>query len=45
MQGTANTIILPAYNEASALGEVIRGVHAALAEVDGPSEILVVDDG
>lgn len=45
MQGITYTIILPAYNEASALGEVIRGIRAVLAEVEGPSEILVVDDG
>ncbi|MCL4867387.1 MAG: glycosyltransferase family 2 protein [Anaerolineae bacterium] len=35
------TVIIPVYNEASTLAELIRRVHA----VDVPKEILVVDDG
>ena len=35
------SIIIPVYNEASTLAELLRRVH----EVDFPKEVLVVDDG
>ena len=36
------TVILPAYNEAEALPEVLKSLHAAL---DSTYEVLIVDDG
>ncbi|MDQ3810378.1 MAG: glycosyltransferase family 2 protein, partial [Chloroflexota bacterium] len=39
---TTASIILPAYNEAEALPEVLRSLHATIGE---QCEVLVVDDG
>lgn len=39
------TILLPAYNESAGIKGVIDGARAALADVPGVHEILVVDDG
>jgi glycosyltransferase involved in cell wall biosynthesis len=38
------TILLPAYNEEQAIVRVLAEVVEALAEIDSPAEILVVDD-
>lgn len=38
------TILLPAYNEEQAIVRVLAEVAEALAEIDSPAEILVVDD-
>ncbi|MEM8961269.1 MAG: glycosyltransferase family 2 protein [Acidobacteriota bacterium] len=37
------TIIIPAYNEAAVIGDVLADLHANLGDV--PAEIVVVDDG
>src|SRR5689334_15419296 len=39
------SLILPAYNESSAIRHSIRAAAAALAELGVPYEIIVVDDG
>src|SRR6186713_2108771 len=38
------TILLPAFNEELAIGRVLAEVVDALAEIELPSEIVVVDD-
>ena len=40
--GIVTTVLLPAYNEAEALPQVLRDLHTVL---DEHSEILIVDDG
>ena len=39
------SIIIPAYNEARAIGPVLRQIRATMDETELPYEILVVDDG
>lgn len=39
------TVIIPAYNEAGGIAEVVERVRAVLAPRPGPWELLVVDDG
>jgi len=39
------TIIVPAFNEAAAIGGVIDGVRRVQASLDASSELLVIDDG
>lgn len=39
------TILIPAYNEAGGIAEVVDRVRAVLRERTGPWELLVVDDG
>src|SRR3990167_695178 len=39
------TVLIPAYNEAPVIGEVVRGCREALAGQVSDIEILVVDDG
>ncbi|MFN0054286.1 MAG: glycosyltransferase family 2 protein [Planctomycetales bacterium] len=39
------TVLLPAFNEAQALAQVIADVRTALGERELPWEILVIDDG
>jgi glycosyltransferase involved in cell wall biosynthesis len=39
------TVILPAYNEAAAIGRDIRTIHEALRDGPWSYEVLVVDDG
>ncbi len=39
------SVVIPAYNEEGAIEAQVRTVAEALANVPGPSEILVVDDG
>ncbi len=39
------TLVLPAYNEAHAIGHSVRDAAAALAGLGIPYEVLVVDDG
>lgn len=39
------SIAAPCYNEAEGIGEVLREWDAALDELDGPSEIVLCDDG
>lgn len=44
-QMTGISVIIPAFNEERAIGEVIDSVSAALKKTGRPSEIIVVDDG
>lgn len=37
------SVVIPAYNEAECIGEVVSGIHQALQDIE--CEILVVDDG
>lgn len=39
------TVVIPAYGEAASIPGTIAAVRAALAELDGDVEIVVVDDG
>lgn len=39
------SVILPAYNEEQQIGEMLRETHGALASLEVPFEIVVVDDG
>lgn len=39
------TILVPAYNEALALGSVLEAVHLVRSSLDESSELLVIDDG
>ncbi len=39
------SVVLPAYEEAMGIGAAVGRVRAALADLDGGSEIVVVDDG
>ena len=39
------SLVLPAYNEEGAVGDVVRAFHAALADIGVQYEIVVVDDG
>jgi glycosyltransferase involved in cell wall biosynthesis len=39
------SVILPAYQEADAIGEVVANVHRVMKTLDFPYEIIVVDDG
>lgn len=41
----ALSVIIPAYNEERAVGQTVREIALALAPLEGPLEILVVDDG
>jgi len=39
------SVIVPAYQEADAIGEVVANVHRVMKTLDFPYEIIVVDDG
>lgn len=39
------SIVIPAYDEAGRIADTVRRVRAAVAEVDGGVEVIVVDDG
>lgn len=39
------SLVIPAYNEEGAVGNVVRAFHTALEAAGTPYEILVVDDG
>jgi glycosyltransferase involved in cell wall biosynthesis len=39
------SVVIPAFNEVSALDRVVKDVQAALGHHPGPHEIVVVDDG
>ncbi|MGI8908758.1 MAG: glycosyltransferase family 2 protein [Candidatus Sumerlaeaceae bacterium] len=41
----AISVLIPAYNEQDAIGEVIRQVRTVLEPTGHPAEIIVVDDG
>ncbi|MCC6180133.1 MAG: glycosyltransferase family 2 protein [Chloroflexi bacterium] len=41
----AVSILVPAYNEAAAIGDVLAGVQRVQATLDCSSEVLVIDDG
>src|SRR3954447_4103061 len=41
----STSIIVPAYNEAGAIGEVLAAIQAVRSRLDGPSELLGIDDG
>ena len=39
------TVIIPAYNEAGAIGPTLEKIHQVMCEANLPGEIVVVDDG
>jgi glycosyltransferase involved in cell wall biosynthesis len=39
------SVIIPAYNEAAVIGNVVRGVFQVLERTDHSFEVLVIDDG
>jgi putative flippase GtrA len=39
------SVVIPAYREATTVGDAVRRVRAALEQVDGGVEVVVVDDG
>jgi putative flippase GtrA len=39
------SVVIPAFDEAARIGETVRRVRDAVAEVDGGVEVVVVDDG
>jgi len=39
------SVVIPAYNEVSAVGEVVRAVREVLSDVGIQHEVIVVDDG
>jgi glycosyltransferase involved in cell wall biosynthesis len=41
----STSILVPAYNEAAAIGGVLAAIQAVRARLDGPSELIVIDDG
>lgn len=41
----AISVVIPAYNEAAALKQVVQDIEAALRNHAGPHEIVIVDDG
>jgi glycosyltransferase involved in cell wall biosynthesis len=43
--GPAVSVIVPAYNEAATIEDVVRGIADVLARWPGSHEIIVVDDG
>ena len=45
MKSEPVTVIIPAYNEEKAVGEVVQEVRKTLQRAEVPHEILVVDDG
>ena len=38
------SVIIPAYNEEASIASVVKGVHTAMAAVDGGYEVVVIDD-
>lgn len=44
-QGTRLSLVMPAYNEAAGIVEVVSEAHASLSQLGYPFEILVIDDG
>lgn len=45
MEPVGATIIIPAYNEAQAIGPVLDHIQHVMAEAERPYQLLVVDDG
>src|SRR4051812_1877584 len=41
----STSILVPAYNEAAAIGGVLAAIQAVQTRLDGPSELIVIDDG
>lgn len=41
----ATTVIIPAYNEAAAIGDLVQRVHSVMHDLGRPYEVIVVDDG
>jgi dolichyl-phosphate beta-glucosyltransferase len=39
------SVVIPAYQEEPRIGRTVRAVRAALADLDGGAEVVVVDDG
>ncbi len=39
------SIIVPAFNESESLGALIADLHWLMERLDGPAEVLIVDDG
>ena len=38
------SVVIPAYNEEASIASVVKGVHTAMAAVDGGYEVVVIDD-
>jgi glycosyltransferase involved in cell wall biosynthesis len=45
MAGIRYSIVLPIYNEAAALPVLVKRLLGLLSELDGPAEVIFVDDG
>jgi hypothetical protein len=45
LESAGISVVIPAFNEASGIGDVITSIRETLADRVGPCEILVVDDG
>src|SRR5262245_64777291 len=41
----AYSIVLPVFNEEDTLPELVRRVEELLGRLDGPAEVILVDDG
>jgi glycosyltransferase involved in cell wall biosynthesis len=41
----STSILVPAFNEAGAIGDVLAAIQAVRTRLDGPSELIVIDDG
>lgn len=41
----STSILVPGYNEAAAIGGVLAAIQSVQARLDGPSELIVIDDG
>ena len=39
------SFVIPVFNEAESLGALFRRLAAVMADLDGPAEVIVVDDG
>src|SRR3954447_17439364 len=42
---SSTSILVPAYNEAGAIGGVLAAIQSVRSRLDGPSELIVIDDG
>lgn len=45
LDGLSLTVVIPAFNEEGGIRETIEEVQATLAQMDVPTELIVVDDG
>jgi glycosyltransferase involved in cell wall biosynthesis len=45
METVKYSIVVPVYNEAESLAELVTRLREVMAELDGPAEVVLVDDG